>query len=407
MADTRYGVPLWPAALPRSRRSRYPRLRGRHDLDVAVVGGGLTGCATAYALAAAGVSVALLEAESLGAGATARGTGLVALEPAAAFTAVEQAWGRRAARTVWHMTRRAGLDLAATVRRLGLRCHLEPIDMIMLAPGEDEASFLQRELRARRKAKIDGTWLPMSRVREATKVPAAGGIRTRGGAQLDPLRLCLGLAAAAQARGAAVHERSRVSKIKPTRDAVDVTTDGGELRAQCVVVATDEPTSLFPPLRRHFSARQSYVVATPPLGAKVRRELGRREAAVVDQAEPPHYLRWTRDHRLLFAGADQPSPPVRQHDKVLVQRTGQLMYELSTLYPVISGLRPEHAWALPIAAMADGQPLIGPHRHFPRHLFALGVAHGGATASFLAARVLLRHHLDRSEKGDELFGFSR
>ena len=47
---------------------------------------------------------------------------------------------------------------------------------------------------------------------------------------------------------------------------------------------------------------------------------------------------------MLFAGADQPPVPPRARDKMLVQRSGQLMYELSTLYPAISGAMPEWAW---------------------------------------------------------------
>jgi len=55
---------------PRSRRPSYPRHRGHLDIDVVVVGGGLTGCMTAYAFAAAGVQVALLEAGRIGGGAS-------------------------------------------------------------------------------------------------------------------------------------------------------------------------------------------------------------------------------------------------------------------------------------------------------------------------------------------------
>ena len=55
-----------------------------------------------------------------------------------------------------------------------------------------------------------------------------------------------------------------------------------------------------------------------------------------------------------------------------VQRTGQLMYELLTTYPVISGLQPEYGWEVPYGETADGLPYIGPHRNYPRHLFALG-----------------------------------
>ena len=407
MASTRYGVPVWTTLRPRRQRPAYPRLKGDGEQDVVIVGGGLTGCATAYAFAAAGVSVLLVEADAIGLAGTAHGSGLVREQPAADFLTLEERWGRRAARTVWQMTRRAALDLAATSRRLGLRCQLEPTDSIVIAADDEDAQRLQRELRARRKAGLDGVWLSASRLEQATHIAAAGGLRTRGGAQVDPFRLCLGLAAAARARGATLHEHTRVSKIKPGRRVVDVITDRGSVRAQRVILVTDHPSPLCRPLGRHLTARESYMVLTPPLGAKIRRELGRRDAALSDRVEPAHYLRWTRDHRLLFGGADQAPPAPRTRDRVLIQRTGQLMYELSTLYPVISGLRPEYAWAAPVTTTPDGIPFVGPHRHFPRHAFALGAGHGGATASFLASRILLRHHLDRPDTGDELFGFAR
>ena len=407
MASTRYGVPYWSAQLPRGRRPRYARLRGAQTHDVVIVGGGLTGCATAYAFAAAGVSVALVEADDIGLAATTRGSGAVRLQPAADFLTLEQRWGRRAARAVWQMTRRAALDLAATVRRLGLRCQLETTDAITIALSDEQAQLLQRELRARRKAGLDGMWLSRPGIEQATSIEAVGGLRTKGGVQLDPLRLCLGLAASAQKRGAVLHERSRVVKVKPGRHVVDIAMDGGTVQAQRVIVTTDAPTPLYASLARHVAAWDTYMVMTPPLGAKVRREMGRRDAALSDRADPAHYLRWTRDHRVLFGGGDQVPPPKRTHDRVLIQRTGQLMYELSTLYPVISGIRPDYAWTAPVTATPDGVMFVGPHRHYPRHLFALGTGHGGAAASFLASRLLLRHHLGRSDKGDELFGFSR
>ena len=109
----------------------------------------------------------------------------------------------------------------------------------------------------------------------------------------------------------------------------------------------------------------------------------------------------------MFGGADQPEPPTRRQEKVLVQRTGQLMYELSTLYPVISGIQPDYVWAGPLSTTTDGLPYIGPHRNFPHHLFALGLGHNGLTAGFFASRVLLRYHLGTPAKGDALFGFTR
>ena len=83
------------------------------------------------------------------------------------------------------------------------------------------------------------------------------------------------------------------------------------------------------------------------------------------------------------------------------------MYELTTFYPAISGVQPEWAWETIHYGSPDGLPVVGPHRNFPRHLFALGHGRHGAGVAWLAARVLLRAYLGEQAKGDDLFGFAR
>jgi glycine/D-amino acid oxidase-like deaminating enzyme len=92
---------------------------------------------------------------------------------------------------------------------------------------------------------------------------------------------------------------------------------------------------------------------------------------------------------------------------VVVQHANELMYQLTTLYPAISGLQPEWGWGVLTYGSPDGLPVVGPHRNFPRHLFALGHGHHGAGVAWLAARVLLRAFLGEPAKGDEFFGFGR
>ena len=126
-----------------------------------------------------------------------------------------------------------------------------------------------------------------------------------------------------------------------------------------------------------------------------------------DYGNPPHMVRWVGDDRLLVSGADADAPPPRLRDKTIVQRTGQLMYELSTLYPDISGLQPEYGWAADYARSADGLPCIGAHRNFPHHLFAFGDASHSITGAYLASRILVRQHFDEMDPADEVFGFHR
>jgi len=143
------------------------------------------------------------------------------------------------------------------------------------------------------------------------------------------------------------------------------------------------------------------------LPAAVRRQAGSRSSVLRDADAPPHLLRWLKDDRALFTGGDQPAVGERVRSKVLVQRTGQLMYELSVLYPPISGLQPEWAWASTHYETVDRLPFIGLHRNFPRHLFAMGAGQHGAGVAWLAARILLRQFQKEPAKGDDLFGFSR
>ena len=82
------------------------------------------------------------------------------------------------------------------------------------------------------------------------------------------------------------------------------------------------------------------------------------------------------------------------------------MYELSTLYPEISGIAPAYGWEAPYGRTADGLPYIGPHRNFPRHLFAFGCASYSMTDAYLASRILLRHYRGEPEPADEVFGFT-
>ncbi len=404
---TKYGRSPWIDRFPKSRVPAYPRYRGQTGTSVVVIGGGLTGCATAYGLAAAGTNVVLLEAGQIGHGVTAASSGVLGVEPGPDFAAVEKALGLRAARRAFQAWRRAALDFAALARRLDLKCHLEARDMVTVAMRAPEAAPLARELKARRAAGLDGTSLPARALAADLGLSAAAGMKLRDASVCDPYRACVGLAAAAAERGADLFEHSPVTKITFTRKDATVFTDRGQLRTRRIVVALGTPTPLFKPLVRHFWFRTAYCALTEPIPARIRRQIARTTAVVRDLATPPHLVRWADGDRLLVVGADQETPPARLAEKAVVQRTGQLMYELSTLYPDISGVLPDYGWHAPYALTADGLPCIGVHRNYPHHIFALADASHGVTGSYLASRIALRAVAGEADPADQVFGFLR
>lgn len=347
----------------------------------------------------------LVEAGRLGYGSAGRSAGLVLPEPGPSFREISKLHGLRAARHVFQSWRRAALDLAAHLRRLHIRCGLTPFDLVH-AGRRDDGPRLEREFKARHEAGLEARWLVPAAARGVTALDATPAIRSPSGYWIDPYRACLGFAAAARARRAKLFEHTTITRVRVGPKQVEVSADGAVVQASTAVITTGGATTLFAPLRRHFKRREAYLVLTEPLGAATRKQLGKEEIVIRDMSTPRHLVRQTGDGRLLVVGGDQAEVAPRRRDDVRVQRTGQLMYELLTMYPAISGLQPEWGWEVAYALTRDGLPYIGAHRNYPRHLFGLGAGESVAGA-FLAARLLARAACGRPEKGDEVFGWTR
>lgn len=406
MPRTRYGVAPWFDAVPPAKRRQYPAYRGDIASPVVIIGGGMTGCMTAHACAAAGLKVLLLEADRIGQGGSSLASGVFTAEATTSFRDLETKAGRRIARAAFEASRRSTKELAATVKRLGIKADLELHDALRIVPYATSDKVARREATERAEAGLDATWLSSAALARQTSLSVAAGIQFRDWGVANPARLLLGFASAATKRGVKIFEKSAVKRITFDRKQAVIILDKGSITTPAVMVCTGEPTDLFKPLRRHLRFEERYVVMTEPLSAAVRSQLGRRTSIVCDTETPPHQLWWTSDYRAVFSGADQKRPPERQRDKVFVQRTGQLMYELSRLYPEISGTAPSYGWGVPLAHTSDDVLYAGPHRNFPHQFFAFGTLHDPARA-FLASRILLRCALGETNKDDETFAFAR
>jgi glycine/D-amino acid oxidase-like deaminating enzyme len=403
--STHYGIPPWLDAVPVKKRPEFPAFRGDITHPVVVLGGGMSGAMTAYACAAAGLNVILLEANRIGSGGSGRATGLLSGEACQSYRELEARAGRRAAREMFAAMESAPRELAAAVKRLGIKAGLDVTSALRIVPpGDDKA--LRKETGAREHADLAASWVKAAAVARQTAVESGGAMRLPAAGFADPFKLTLGFLAAAVTRGVRVYERSRVKKITFTRKTATAYLDSGSITTTNLAICIGEPTSLFKPLKRHLRHEERYAVLTEPLPAAVRAELGERAALLTDTDVPPHHLWFTADHRALFAGGDQKRPPDRLREKTLVQRTGQLMYELTRIYPAISGAMPLYGWDVPLAHPVDGVLYAGSHRNFPFHHFAFGTSHDPARA-FLASRIILRSIQGRPDRDDAHFSFAR
>lgn len=404
----RHGQPIWLSdTADRSHTRRYPRFRGHHACDVVIVGGGFTGALVAATFADEGIAVTLVESGDVGRGSTVASSALLLQEPDCGMAQLTTRYGRAASRRIWELGRDAVQGLRRMLRQRHIACDLVNRDTVYYATTAEAVERLRIESRVRSREGFEHEWLSPGAVRRLTGLVARGAIRTSGNAQFDPYRACLGLMRAATTAGAAIFERSPVTRILPRRDRVLVYTTHGRLEASHVVIATGYATRQFRPLAGRFQMSRTYLLATRPLTVAERREVGLGNVMVWDTERPYHYARWTSDRRLLLGGADRPVVPGQWRTRLFDAATRELRDDFERLWPALADVDIESAWEGLFAMTPDSLPYIGPHRRYPRHLFALGYGGNGMTFGSLAARLLLEHWRGERSPDHRLFRFGR
>ena len=401
----RIGDPIWLSRV--DRRQRYPAIHGRQDADVVIIGGGITGAGIAQVFAEAGVQVVLLEAELVGQGSTGASTALLLQETDEEFSSLEKRYGRARATMIWELGRQSIQQVVATLRRRHVACDMAHRDTIYYTMNPDAVADLRGEYQRRRRAGLSADWLDPARLLAKAGIAGKGAIRSRGNAQLNPYRACVGLLRTAASDGARIFERSAVRRIDASRAGVVVRTRGGIVEAERVIVATGYATPEFASLVGRFEMKHTYVLATRPITTRERRRLGLGELLLWDTERPYHYVRWGPGHRLLLGGNDRPLVPPARRKQAFAASTRRLREYLTHLLPDLDNIEIEAAWEGLFASTPDGLPYIGSHRRYPRHLFALGYGGNGMTFGFLASRLLLDAHRDIDNPQLQLFAFNR
>ncbi len=406
MSKLRIGRSYWLDQY-KGKAPRFPALHGRRDAEVAIVGGGITGCLAAWLLARAGVQVVLLEGDRIGRGSTAASTALIMQEPDVDFRDLSRRHGDARTRRIWRHSARSLRALTTLLRERRIDAAVESVPSVYWTADDRIAIDLRRELLRRHRAGIAGRWLTADALRRTTGLRAAGAIMTRGDAQLDPYRACIGVAAHARGAGARLFERSRVTRVTGGRSSVRVALEGGEVRADWAIIATGYATPEFKPLAGRFRMTHTYVIATPPLDAPMRRRIGLGSVMLWDTDIPYHYARWTPDARLILGGEDEPHTERRDRRAALERHARSLTSHLVSLFPALDGVEPAYAWEGLFATTPDGLPYIGAHRRYPRQLFALGYGGNGMTFGYMAADMLRRFVAGKETEADRFFGFGR
>ena len=367
----------------------------------------MTGALVAHAFASAGVPTTVLEAAVVARGSTAASSALLLKEPDLELAELTKRYGSRGGQRIWELSRQSVDQLVALLKRLRIRCDLKTRDTVYYATTADAADRLRHECDLRARSGFDAEWLGPAQLRGVTGIAGHGAILSKGSAQFDPYRACVGVLRSAAAAGARVFERSEVRRIEKVRRRVRIRTRQGTLDADRVVIATGYATPRFRPLAGRFRMYRTYVLATEPIDRDRRDDVGLADVMVWDTERPYHYARWTPGHRLLLGGEDRLVQPRQRRRQQFTSASRDLRAYFEARFPALGAVRTDFAWEGLFAMTSDGLPYIGPHRRYPGHWFALGYGGNGMTFGFLAARLLLERWQGLQSRDHALFEFAR
>ncbi len=385
-ADAPYAA-LGPAA---------PRLEGDRDAEVVVVGGGLVGATTALLLAERGHEVVLIEAHRIAGGTSGRSTGKVTSQHGAIYTQLVQRHGHEVAQVYASENQAAITTIEAIAGRHGIDCQLEPVATYMHALTGKGADQLRREADVARTLGLPATLTSDAPVPDAVRA----GLRYDDQRQFDPRAYTMGVAAAARAQGATLHEHTPLRKVRPRRGGVQVTTDHGVIAAEHVVLAMLTP---WPDVVGAFAR------ATPSRAACIAVELDgpvpTDPSLGVDgpsrstrRLVPPASAPGDGDGERLVLLSSGWRPGGTDEAAVLEELADEAFHRWGAR-------RVTHHWAAMDQVSADALPLVGALPGLPRILAASGFSKWGMTGGTVAAELLVRRI--RGEASDSPFDAAR
>jgi len=353
-------------------------------VNVAIIGAGFTGLSAARTLAKLGAKVAVLEAETIGWGASSRNGGMVLTGLKLGVNKLISMYGRE-------RTQRMYAASLATIDCVEKLVSEENIDCDFVRSGHLEVACKQKHFDdyARQAEVIAREFNHQLRVVPRAELQSEigssiyyGGMVDEVSAGLNPAKYVAGLAQAAIRAGATVFENTRVENIE--REDLHGTqhwriiTSRGALRAREVFVGTSGYTgAATPALRRKLIPIGSYIITTEVLPEALARELSPRNRMIYDSKNYLYYYRLTPDRRMLFGGRAAFFPETRDS----IRKSAEILRRgMIDVYPQLRDVKVEYVWGGTLDFAFDIMPHAG---QMDGIYYAVGYAgHGVAMATW-------------------------
>jgi glycine/D-amino acid oxidase-like deaminating enzyme len=373
-----------------------PSLTRSDGVDVAILGGGYSGLWTAYYLLREnpGLSVAIVEKEIVGFGASGRNGGWCSSKFPVTPGMLLQRFGREAARSLMLAMCGAVEEVARVCEEEGIDAQFRKGGMLGLARGAHQLPMIRATADGYKQLGLEDHCHLLSAEEVAERVRITnvhGALCTPHNASLHPGRLVRGLARAVERRGGVIYEQTEVTAFEGGA-APRLITPGGELRAKMALVLAGEAyLTRLPKLHRALTPMYSLIAITEPLTREHWSKIGWQNGeSISSNRYTVDYLTKTSDGRILFGSRGAPylfgSKITDEQDRHTATHAN-IHRAVVEWFPMLAGIKFTHEWGGPVGVPRDWMPAASFDR-VSRIATARGYTGQGVSTTNLAGRVL-------------------
>lgn len=356
-------------------------LEGDVSADVCVIGAGYTGLSAALELANAGFKVVVLEAETIGFGASGRNGGQICTGFSSGQAKIIAQLGKADAAHAFNLAEEAKTLLIDRIATHKIECDLQWGYMHCI-PKPHQFAELQAWAREYEELGYGGNTL-LSKAELQAKLGTHiyhGALREQHAGHFHPLNYCLGLADAALKAGVTVYEHSAVVAVD-TGSKPWARTAKGKVSAKFMIIGGNAYLGkVVKPLYGRVMPVASYIIATEPLGEERARSLIRDNEAVANTNFIVDYFRRSKDHRMLFGGR-------ASYSGVTPLVLGEYMRpRMTAVFPQLKNVKIDFAWGGNIAITSNRIPDCG--RLSPTVYYAHGYSGQGVALANMYGKLM-------------------
>ena len=374
-------------------------LQGDLKVDIAIIGGGYTGLSTAYNLRKddQGLTVAVLEGEVVGFGASGRNGGfsmtLFGLEP----TVTKAIFGHQRTVDAHHYMERSVDYVDELVKQHNFQSDYWFPGFLRAATTPGYVKRIQHDLEILTSMGITGiSWIEADQIKQELNSPRfLGGWWEPRSGLLNPAKQARELKRLAMQFGAVIYEGTPVLEIQRGSEFV-LTTPNGKVTAKKVIFATNAYSHLIPQLKRKQVPAFTHMVVTEPLTTAQLEPMGWvNRQGIEDARNLVHYFRLTIDNRIAMGGSDVSLAYGGDMDRDQNTHTfADLERDTLWLFPHLKGIKITHRWGGPVSVPLQMVPAIG-FLGDDRAIYSLGCVGHGVSMTHLNGRTLADLALER------------